>query len=244
VWFLLFTIWLGAFKLFDPVSNSPVYATGGEVIMFSFRRRRELKNRIQSYFVASPCSMNWSDMTGDEAVRYCGECKLNIHNLSSLADQEVVALLDRKRAGERICTYFYRRDDGTIATDNCPKRLKIFRRKLQVCAASMLLALCWLWAGQADAQGLVGAPVDPRYGQAIGAYLSPLNSYDSALDFCKALTVLSAIVAFVLSLLRCRFADRRKLAIELICLALIPICMHLGGIYLVNNSYGGLGGGI
>ncbi len=33
MWFLLFTIWLGAFKLFDPVSNSPVYATGGEVII-------------------------------------------------------------------------------------------------------------------------------------------------------------------------------------------------------------------
>ncbi len=242
MWFLLFTIWLGAFKLFDPVSNSPVYATGGEVIMFSFRRRRELRNRIQSYFVASPCSMNWSDMTGDEAVRYCGECKLNIHNLSSLADQEVVALLDRKRAGERICTYFYRRDDGTIATDNCPKRLKIFRRKLQVCAASMLLALCWLWAGQADAQGLVGAPVDPRYGQAHVVPQLADYGYDTARDFSRALTVLSAIVAFLLSLLRCRFADRRKLANELICIALIPICVHLGGTLLINN-FGGLGGG-
>ncbi len=206
--------------------------------MFSFRRRRELKNRIQSYFVASPCSMSWSDMTGDEAIRYCGECKLNIHNLSSLADEEVVALLDRKRAGERICTYFYRRDDGTIATDNCPKRLKIFRRKLQVCAASMLLALCWLWAGQADAQGLV----DPRYGQAhVGPQLADYG-YDTARDFSRALTVLSAIVAFLLSLLRCRFADRRKLANELICIALIPICVHLGGTLLINN-FGGLGGG-
>lgn len=240
MWFLLFTVWLNALKLFDPVSISPVYATGGEVTMFSFRRRRELKNRIQSYFVASPCSMSWSDMTGDEAVRYCGECKLNIHNLSSLADQEVVALLDRKRSGERICTYFYRRDDGTIATDNCPKCLKIFRRKLQVCAASMLFALCWLWAGQADAQGLV----DPRYGQSTGAYANPFNSYDSAREFCRALTVLSAIVAFLLSLFRCRFADRRKLANELICIALIPVCVHLGGVYFVNNSYGGLGGGI
>jgi len=238
VWFLLFTAWLSAFKLLDPVSSIPVYATGGEVTMFSFRRRRELKNRIQSYFVASPCSMSWSDMTGDEAIRYCGECKLNIHNLSSLADEEVVALLDRKRAGERICTYFYRRDDGTIATDNCPKRLKIFRRKLQVCAASMLLALCWLWAGQADAQGLV----DPRYGQAhVGPQLADYG-YDTARDFSRALTVLSAIVAFLLSLLRCRFADRRKLANELICIALIPICVHLGGTLLINN-FGGLGGG-
>lgn len=243
MWILRFTLGTSETTLLDPVICRLVVATGGEAIMFSFRRRREIKNKIQSYFVASPCSVSWSDMTGDEAVRYCGECKLNIHNLSSLSDDQVVALIDRKRSGERICTYFYRDQSGAIVTDNCPKRLKIFRRKLQICAASMLLALCWLWAGQVDAQGLVGAPIDPRYGQSAQTCMPLPNSFDTAVDFCRALTVLSVIVAFILSLMRCRFADRRKLANELICIALIPVCVHIGGIYFVNN-FGGIGGGL
>jgi hypothetical protein len=114
--------------------------------VMSFKRRRAIKNQIQSYFISSPCSVKWDDMQADQSnisVRFSGDCKLNVQNLSSLSDEEVVVLLDKKAAGERVCTYFYRKDDGTLVTDNCPKQMKQMRDRLQAYAASMMVALCW-----------------------------------------------------------------------------------------------------
>ena len=111
--------------------------------VLSFRRKRDIKNQIQSYFISSPCSIKWDDMQAEQSnssVRFCGDCKLNVHNLSSLSDEEVVVLLNKKASGERVCTYFYRKEDGTLVTDNCPKQLQQVRNRLQAYAASILVA--------------------------------------------------------------------------------------------------------
>ena len=34
--------------------------------------------------VASPCSQDWEAMLGNERKRFCGECKLNVYNLSGM----------------------------------------------------------------------------------------------------------------------------------------------------------------
>ncbi len=210
--------------------------------MFSFKRQRAIKNQIQSIFITSPCSVKWEDMAGGQSVRFCGDCKLNVHNLTSLSDEEAVALLDRKKAGERVCTYFYRKDDGTIVTDNCPKQIKQVRNRIQAYATSMLTALCWVLATSANAQGLVGAPVDPRYGQ--GAEVGQLADYgyDCARDISRVATIVSCFLACFLGYLRSTKLKRMELARELLALTLIPILVHLTGSFLINNT-GRLGGG-
>jgi len=208
----------------------------------SFKRKRAIKNKIQSYFISSPCSVKWDDMQADQSnisVRFCGDCKLNVHNLSSLSDEEVVVLLDKKAAGERVCTYFYRKDDGTLVTDNCPKQMKQMRDRLQAYAASMMVALCWQLASSADAQGLVGQPVDPRYTQV--DHLGDMG-YDCARDLSRMATALSFVLACLVGWLRRSKVKRDRLAIELLALALIPILVHLIGTSMINNM-GGLGGG-
>lgn len=60
----------------------------------------------------------------------------------------------------------YRRADGTIITDNCPVGLRKIRDRLKLTAAAVLAIFVILgFMDSAQAQGLVGAPVDPRYGQ-------------------------------------------------------------------------------
>jgi hypothetical protein len=210
----------------------------------SFKRKRAIKNKIQSYFISSPCSVKWDDMQADQSnisVRFCGDCKLNVHNLSSLSDEEVVVLLDKKAAGERVCTYFYRKDDGTLVTDNCPKQMKQMRDRLQAYAASMMVALCWQLASSADAQGLVGQPVDPRYTQV--GHLGDMG-YDCARDLSRMATALSFVLACLVGWLRRSKVKRDRLAIELLALALIPILVHITGTFMINSVGRGLGGGL
>lgn len=68
--------------------------------------------------IASPCPMSWSDMKGDERVRYCEKCELNVFNLSSMTRDEAVALVNDREG--RLCVSYYQRRDGTILTRDCP----------------------------------------------------------------------------------------------------------------------------
>lgn len=67
--------------------------------------------------VASPCTADWEKMTGDERVRYCDQCKLNVYNFSAMSAAEIEGLL-RKSTG-RVCGRLYQRADGTVLTKDC-----------------------------------------------------------------------------------------------------------------------------
>jgi hypothetical protein len=38
-----------------------------------------LLDRIE---IASPCTVEWDSMTGDDRSRFCGQCKLNVYNIA------------------------------------------------------------------------------------------------------------------------------------------------------------------
>lgn len=75
-------------------------------------------NPLERVRIASPCPANWNEMQGDARKRFCGECKLNVYNLSAMTKREAEALLMNSEG--RLCVRFYRRADGTILTRNCP----------------------------------------------------------------------------------------------------------------------------
>ena len=92
--------------------------------------------------VASPCSADWNEMAGDDRVRHCGQCRLNVYNVAEMTRQEAEALI-RSREG-RLCLRFYRRSDGTILTKDCPVGLRAIQRRLVravAAIAGLLVAL-------------------------------------------------------------------------------------------------------
>lgn len=90
--------------------------------------------------IASPCPADWEKMVGDERVRHCAECNLNVYNLSAMTERQVQELIEDGR-GKRLCTRFYRRADGTILTQDCPWSLRALRRRASRMAATALTAM-------------------------------------------------------------------------------------------------------
>lgn len=78
--------------------------------------------------IASPCHAGWEDMAGDERSRFCGQCRLNVYNLSAMTRGEAEALVAEKEG--RLCVRFYRRRDGTVLTQNCPVGWQRERKRL------------------------------------------------------------------------------------------------------------------
>jgi hypothetical protein len=88
--------------------------------------------------IASPCSASWEAMEGDERSRFCGDCKLMVHNLSAMSRAEGEGLLAGAKG--RVCTRFFRRSDGTVITQDCgPIRRGIQRRLRLVRVAATAL---------------------------------------------------------------------------------------------------------
>lgn len=92
--------------------------------------------------VASPCPASWDAMYGDERKRFCGECKLNVYNLSGMTRDEAEQLITNHEG--RLCVRFYRRADGSVITADCPvgwAKVKQRTRAAVTAAASLVMAL-------------------------------------------------------------------------------------------------------
>jgi len=90
--------------------------------------------------IASPCPAEWGKMVGDERVRHCAECNLNVYNLSAMTERQVQELIAASR-GKRLCARFYRRADGTVLTQDCPWSVRALKRRVSQIAAAVLAAM-------------------------------------------------------------------------------------------------------
>ena len=97
--------------------------------------------------ISSPCPMKWNDLTGNDRIRYCGQCKLNVYNLAEMPDAEVDALV-RKTEG-RLCVRLFLRGDRTATLRDCPTALKqrLMRRFATVGVVFFLGVFGWLFRG-------------------------------------------------------------------------------------------------
>lgn len=84
--------------------------------------------------VASPCSMDWNQMDGDERKRFCGECKLNVYNLSGMTRYDAENLL--RLSEGRLCVRYFQRHDGTIITKDCPVGWARVKQRVSIVAAA------------------------------------------------------------------------------------------------------------
>lgn len=97
---------------------------------------------VNSIKIATPCSVDWNEMTGDDRMRFCGSCKLNVYNFSEMSRKEIANLIGQKEG--RICAQLYRRKDGTVLTRDCPvavQRVKKAYRRSVACVLGIVASL-------------------------------------------------------------------------------------------------------
>lgn len=113
---------------------------------FRFDREENFMNNftnpLNNIKIASPCSADWNAMIGNERQRYCGECKLNVYNLSGMSRNEAETLIMQSEG--RVCVRFFRRSDGTVITKDCPVGWQAVKKRLsrfRTAAVSLLFTI-------------------------------------------------------------------------------------------------------
>lgn len=94
--------------------------------------------------IAKPCRADWESMSGDERVRACQLCHLNVYNISSMTKVEAESFLRQELPDGKVCVRLFRRADGTIITDNCPRGLRAARDAMRK-AANRVAAIASLF---------------------------------------------------------------------------------------------------
>jgi len=168
---------------------------------------------LNSIRIASPCHVDWESMTGDERKRFCGDCKLNVYNISEMTKKDAANLI-RESEG-RVCLRLYRRQDGTVITDNCPVGLRKLRERILKVAAIVTAQLAIAGLLSSHAQGCepidksnIFAPPPPIMPQQVTMGTSatvrihqnnPASEYSFLLN---AAGILSSVGLIVLALLK------------------------------------------
>ena len=130
--------------------------------------------------VASPCSADWGEMSGDDRKRFCQQCSLHVYDLSTMTRMEAEGFLQSELGtGKRVCVRLYRRTDGRVLTKDCPvglRRLRLrFVRSIATLFAFFLGGLATALAGTRlgdwaeDQNQIIGQLVCPTTGSAISA---------------------------------------------------------------------------
>jgi hypothetical protein len=97
---------------------------------------------LQQIEIASPCHAPWEDMVGNDKMRFCNQCSLHVYNLSAMTQDEAEQLI-LSREG-RLCVRLYKRRDGTVITEDCPKGLERAARRVRLLMGAMASALAAL----------------------------------------------------------------------------------------------------
>jgi hypothetical protein len=95
--------------------------------MFQDHFRKRQLQQLSQIQVASPCSADWDEMEGDDKVRFCGECRRHVFNLSAMDVEEAGAKIAEHADG--LCVRFFRRTDGMILTQDCPVGVEQARKR-------------------------------------------------------------------------------------------------------------------
>jgi hypothetical protein len=103
------------------------------------KEKTKMSVLLDSVRVASPCPASWEKMSGDDRIRHCQECKLNVYNLSDMTRAEAEHLIASREG--RLCVRFFRRADGTILTRDCPQGLRMMIRRVTRVAGTALSAM-------------------------------------------------------------------------------------------------------
>jgi hypothetical protein len=118
-------------------------------------------NPLERLQISSPCQADWDEMAGNEQVRRCGHCHLDVHNLSAMSREEVEALVARSEG--RLCVRYVRRPDGSIRTDSPPVHAARPRASLLAAGAFAASLSVSGAARQPDRHPIQNSPTDAAF---------------------------------------------------------------------------------
>jgi len=98
-----------------------------------------MQDQLKNLKVASPCHVGWESMSGNDRVRFCESCQLNVYNLSEMTSDEVRSLIVKSEG--RLCGRMYRRADGSILTRDCPVGLRAVRLRVAKFASAVFATM-------------------------------------------------------------------------------------------------------
>ncbi|HYO08777.1 MAG TPA: hypothetical protein VER17_07370 [Tepidisphaeraceae bacterium] len=84
--------------------------------------------RLDVIEIPKPCPADWDDMRGDERVRFCKHCSLNVYNLSAMTRDDAERMV--AEAEGKLCVRFYKRLDGTVITQDCGGGWRLAARRV------------------------------------------------------------------------------------------------------------------
>jgi hypothetical protein len=91
-------------------------------------------------------------MRGNQRVRFCDQCSMNVYNLSNMTKKDAEALVMNTEG--RLCVRYYTRTDGTILTGNCPVGVRALKRRVSGFSRAVVTSVLSFFAGMAVLAGL------------------------------------------------------------------------------------------
>jgi hypothetical protein len=115
-------------------------------------------NLLDRINIPAPCDADWDSMRGNDQVRFCSQCNLNVHNLSAMTRKEARQLV--AASGGKLCVRYYKKPGGRIQTVASEQLHDIKRRVSKIAAGAFTAALSLsasVVAAQTPSQGDVSA---------------------------------------------------------------------------------------
>jgi hypothetical protein len=99
-----------------------------------------MRHVVDRIGVVAPCSADWELMRGDDRIRFCTHCSLEVHNFSAMTRREIQSLVARSNG--RLCARYVRTPRGIRTLDEPPPRLvTIARRAGRIAATPLAVAM-------------------------------------------------------------------------------------------------------
>jgi hypothetical protein len=110
------------------------------------------KNFLKNLTIPSPCAADWNSMVGNDQVRFCEHCSLDVHNLSLLTRHQAERLAARSRG--RLCVRYHHDSSNHPLTLPVGQKLhRIGRRVSRIAAGAFTATLSVTTAAAQNSAG-------------------------------------------------------------------------------------------
>jgi hypothetical protein len=96
------------------------------------------KNFLNNVTIPSPCNADWNSMIGNDQVRFCGHCNLDVHNLSRMTRAQAERLVAHSNG--RLCVRYHHDAAGRPQTLPTGRKLHRIGRRVSRIAAGAFTA--------------------------------------------------------------------------------------------------------
>ena len=97
------------------------------------------KNFLNNLTIPSPCNADWNSMKGNDQIRFCAHCNLDVHNLSQMTHRQAQRLVNKSQG--RLCVQFIPGPNGPRTLPLVHKIHRLGRRASRLAAGAFTATL-------------------------------------------------------------------------------------------------------